>query len=118
MFGTSLVPGVARRRRYSAGLPRPPPPGSPTAAVVAADRWRPRSAAARQTDCPLRCPTRNCPSATAQPSLVASVRARHLERAAQLLLRRGVTHRRFLAIRQEYRNELITAPAIHPKGSA
>src|SRR5262249_59012243 len=40
---------------------RPPPPGRPAAHALAAGRWRPRSAAARRTASPPRCPTRSCP---------------------------------------------------------
>src|SRR5215217_1954091 len=45
----------------------PARPGSLADAALAADRSLPRSAAARQTDCPRCCPSRSCPCATARP---------------------------------------------------
>src|SRR4051812_15117972 len=54
--------------RFLGVPPSPQPPGSPAAAAFAGDRWPPRLAAARQTDCPPRCPTRSCPCATTLPA--------------------------------------------------
>ena len=48
--------------------PHPLQPGSPATAVFAADRSPRRSVAAPQIGCPFRCPTQNCPCATAPPA--------------------------------------------------
>src|SRR5215208_6077581 len=53
--------------RFPTVPPPSPPPGSPAAHALAADTLPPQSAAAPQTDSPPRCPTRNCPCATARP---------------------------------------------------
>jgi hypothetical protein len=51
-----------------AAPPRRQPPGSLASAALAADRSPRRSVVAPQIGCRLRCPTRNCPCATARPA--------------------------------------------------
>jgi len=55
---------------YPAVPPRPPLRGTPRAVGPAGDTILPPSAVAPRTDSSPRCPSRNCPCATARPALV------------------------------------------------